>query len=451
MTDAATMAWPPAAAVAAPGLPRLLPPPPWTWPGTSGPTVRCATPGRPAADRGDPGRRADRARRCRLSRRGQDDRGRRARRGGPSRPATAPRGSPPAARTGTCCGWRRTSCSTGCSSPPRRSAPGAPSSTCTARAAAAPAGHALAERSAAGCDQIAAEIVAAPPRFLAGEESALASAGQRRARRARVQAAPGVRARRRRRAHAGAERRDAGPRGAHRAVRGGLVPPGRHRGRAGKHAGHRAPRRRRQPGHRGAGRRAAGRGARAGPPARPGGAGRRLSRGVDPGRAGRGAAAGQCRAAPGGRLAGRGRARRAAAGPVRPGRDRAGAALPRGRVGRPVRAVPRRPAPDGAARSPSCPGPGQSGLPGGPGAMVRAGRGARRVPPPGRDRAAGAQRARRVQRRDRAAPVRAVHGRAAARHRGSARGAWPGPGAVPAAPGARSRASRPARSRHGRR
>ena len=35
-------------------------------------------------------------------------------------------------------------------------------------------GHALAERSAAGCDQIAAEIVAAPPRFLAGEESALA-------------------------------------------------------------------------------------------------------------------------------------------------------------------------------------------------------------------------------------------------------------------------------------
>ena len=35
--------------------------------------------------------------------------------------------------------------------------------------------HALAERSAAGCDQIAAEIVAAPPRFLAGEESALAS------------------------------------------------------------------------------------------------------------------------------------------------------------------------------------------------------------------------------------------------------------------------------------
>jgi NADH:ubiquinone oxidoreductase subunit F (NADH-binding) len=36
-------------------------------------------------------------------------------------------------------------------------------------------GHALAERSAAGCDRIAVEIVAAPPRFLAGEESALAS------------------------------------------------------------------------------------------------------------------------------------------------------------------------------------------------------------------------------------------------------------------------------------
>ena len=35
--------------------------------------------------------------------------------------------------------------------------------------------HALAERSAAGCDQVATEIVAAPPRFLAGEESALAS------------------------------------------------------------------------------------------------------------------------------------------------------------------------------------------------------------------------------------------------------------------------------------
>ena len=36
-------------------------------------------------------------------------------------------------------------------------------------------GHALAERSAAGCDRITVEIVAAPPRFLAGEESALAS------------------------------------------------------------------------------------------------------------------------------------------------------------------------------------------------------------------------------------------------------------------------------------
>jgi NADH:ubiquinone oxidoreductase subunit F (NADH-binding) len=36
-------------------------------------------------------------------------------------------------------------------------------------------GHALAERSAARCDRIAAEIVAAPPRFLAGEESALAN------------------------------------------------------------------------------------------------------------------------------------------------------------------------------------------------------------------------------------------------------------------------------------
>jgi NADH:ubiquinone oxidoreductase subunit F (NADH-binding) len=35
--------------------------------------------------------------------------------------------------------------------------------------------HALAERSAAGCDRITVEIVAAPPRFLAGEESALAS------------------------------------------------------------------------------------------------------------------------------------------------------------------------------------------------------------------------------------------------------------------------------------
>jgi NADH:ubiquinone oxidoreductase subunit F (NADH-binding) len=34
---------------------------------------------------------------------------------------------------------------------------------------------ALAERSAAGCDQIAVELVAAPPRFLVGEESALAS------------------------------------------------------------------------------------------------------------------------------------------------------------------------------------------------------------------------------------------------------------------------------------
>ena len=36
-------------------------------------------------------------------------------------------------------------------------------------------GHALAERSAAGWDPIGVEIVAAPPRFLAGEESALAS------------------------------------------------------------------------------------------------------------------------------------------------------------------------------------------------------------------------------------------------------------------------------------
>jgi NADH:ubiquinone oxidoreductase subunit F (NADH-binding) len=36
-------------------------------------------------------------------------------------------------------------------------------------------GHALAERSAARWDRIAVEIVAAPPRFLAGEESALAS------------------------------------------------------------------------------------------------------------------------------------------------------------------------------------------------------------------------------------------------------------------------------------
>jgi NADH:ubiquinone oxidoreductase subunit F (NADH-binding) len=36
-------------------------------------------------------------------------------------------------------------------------------------------GQALAERSAAGCDRIAVEVVTAPPRFLAGEESALAS------------------------------------------------------------------------------------------------------------------------------------------------------------------------------------------------------------------------------------------------------------------------------------
>ena len=48
MTDAATMAWPPAAAVAAPGLPRLLPAAALDLLGTSGSMVRCATPGRPA-------------------------------------------------------------------------------------------------------------------------------------------------------------------------------------------------------------------------------------------------------------------------------------------------------------------------------------------------------------------------------------------------------------------
>ncbi len=97
----------------------------------------------------------------------------------------------------------------------------------------------LAERSAVCCDRIAVELVAAPPRSLGLEARsphwpAGSAAGS--ARPAFKHTRGSSRARRRRRAHAGAERRDARPRGAHRPVRRGLVPRGRNRRGTGKHA-----------------------------------------------------------------------------------------------------------------------------------------------------------------------------------------------------------------------
>ena len=89
---------------------------------------------------------------------------------------------------------------------------------------------AIAERAAAGLDAAGVELIEAPPRFLAGEESALAS---------RVSGGPALprfkppRASQRGvagLAHPGAERRDAGAPGPHRPLRPRLVPLRRHRG-----------------------------------------------------------------------------------------------------------------------------------------------------------------------------------------------------------------------------
>ena len=88
---------------------------------------------------------------------------------------------------------------------------------------------AIAQRAAAALDAAPVELIEAPHRFLAGEESALAS---------RVSGGPALprfkppRASQRGvgQAHPGAERRDAGAPGPHRPLRPRLVPLCRHRG-----------------------------------------------------------------------------------------------------------------------------------------------------------------------------------------------------------------------------
>ncbi len=77
---------------------------------------------------------------------------------------------------------RRTSCWTACRRPRRRSAPAPPTWACTPAATQGrpsrprpgrPVTAALASRAAAGTDRVGVELVETPPRFLAGEESAL--------------------------------------------------------------------------------------------------------------------------------------------------------------------------------------------------------------------------------------------------------------------------------------
>ena len=221
--------------------------------------------------------------------------------------------------------------------------------------------QAIAERAAAGIDAVRVDLVPAPDRFLAGEESALVEPAHRQARPARLPAGarpapagagPG---------RAGAERGDPGPPGADRALRCGLVPA--------------APAPQAEPGsmlvtlHLADGRTsvtevplgigladllgldtvATGPGGdivpSAGRPG-PGRARRRLPRRLAAGRGGSAPAAGERRAAParrGGRRRGAGRAARR---PVRPRRDRAGGPVPGPGIGRPVRPVLQRPAAD---------------------------------------------------------------------------------------------------------
>ena len=284
---------------------------------------------------------------------------------------------------------------------------------------------AIAERAAAGIDAARVELVTAPDRFLAGEESALVS---------RLAGRPAV--------------------PAYRPVRGlPRLAPGRaalvqnvetlahlaliarygaawfrtagHRGGTGHDAGHPASGRRPDQRDRGAARRQPGRPARPGCPARrPGRAGpSRVPSAVGPVQAVlvggyHGAwlpaaeagepAAGQRGAAPA-RRGGRGRgAGRAARGPVRPRRDRTGGPVPGPGVGRPVRPVLQRPA--AHRRRPGAPGRPAPGPPGAgrPRALGRPGHRPRRLPPPGRQRAVRPQRAARLRGRGRAARAGAV-------------------------------------------
>ena len=97
------------------------------------------------------------------------------------------------------------------------------------------------------------------------------------------------------------------------------------------------------------------------------------------------------------------RDRRAARRPLRPGRGGPRGPLPSRRVGRPVRPLPQRPAPDrrghGRASRVRAPPPG----PQRPGALGRPGHRARRLQPPGRHRPVRPQHAHRVRARDRPA------------------------------------------------
>ena len=87
---------------------------------------------------------------------------------------------------------------------------------------------AVAERAATGVDVVAVEIIDAPPRFLAGEESALASRISGEPGHAPVQAAARFRAGRGGAADAGAQRGNPGSHRPDRPLRAGLVPRGGH-------------------------------------------------------------------------------------------------------------------------------------------------------------------------------------------------------------------------------
>ena len=89
---------------------------------------------------------------------------------------------------------------------------------------------ALAQRAAAGTDRASVHLVEAPPRFLAGEETAAVSRINGGAARPADKQYRRLSARHRRAADAGAERGDAGAPGADRAARGSLVPQRRHPG-----------------------------------------------------------------------------------------------------------------------------------------------------------------------------------------------------------------------------
>ncbi len=122
------------------------------------------------------GGRAHRPRRRRLP--GAPQARRPSPRPGPSRwsSATAPRASPPATRTSRCCGSPRTSSWTASSWPPRRSARRPSRCTCTGTPGCrSGCGPRSPNAPPLGIDVAPVEIIDAPPRFLAGEESALAS------------------------------------------------------------------------------------------------------------------------------------------------------------------------------------------------------------------------------------------------------------------------------------